>query len=431
MKTTHSFATDFLIRLSKENKKKALIYARITVDEERREISLKEQIDASEWNKEKEMLTGKTERTKSINQFIEDVRFKIKEKYRQLCDKDALITAEIVKQAYLGNHLQLKGHKLTELMKFYCDIWKEKLQPGTYKNMGATVKYVTRYLTRDYPDGDIFLSQLDIEFITRLEDYIRKNPIKAEDPCKGNGVAKNIERFKRMIAWAKEMKWISDHPVQYYRCPKTKPKRLKLNIQQLVTVEQQDFADPVISYVKDLYLHSCYAGFAYAEAMELRDSHFEWDMEGTIWCKIYRKKSDELCAIPILKSAAKILTKYRNRPDYQEGGYIFPRIANTTVNDALKIIQAVCGIEFPMTFHTARHTFAKTVALANKIPITSVQIMMGHTKISTTMIYAEVDEDIILDDTAGWQEKLDKKRESAMASRKLQVRVNGILQWTD
>jgi len=42
MQTRHSFSVDFIIRKCRENKKRALIYARITVDGERREISLKE-----------------------------------------------------------------------------------------------------------------------------------------------------------------------------------------------------------------------------------------------------------------------------------------------------------------------------------------------------------------------------------------------------
>ncbi|HEX9503021.1 MAG TPA: Arm DNA-binding domain-containing protein [Patescibacteria group bacterium] len=132
MKTTHSFSIDFLIRRCKENKKKALIYARITVDEERREISLKEQVDVTDWDAKKEIVKGKTEQVKSINLFIEDVRFKIKEKYRILCDKEVLVTAETVKQAYLGTHLLLKGHKLVELLEYYCKIWEPKLKPGGF-----------------------------------------------------------------------------------------------------------------------------------------------------------------------------------------------------------------------------------------------------------------------------------------------------------
>jgi len=391
MKTTHSFSTDFLIRRCKENKKRALIYARITVDEERKEISLKEQIDAADWDPKKEIVKGKTEQVKSINQYIEDVRYKIKEKYRLLYDKEILITAETVKQAYLGTHALLKGHKLVELMDYYNKIWEPKLKPGGFKNVRTTTDYVKRFLGKEHSDSDIFLSQLNIEFITNLEHYIRDNPIKDHDPCKGNGLAKHIQRFKRIISWAKEIEWIKEHPVKDYKCVPTRTRRKKLTIQQLVAIEEQPFADPIINYVKDLFIHSCYAGFAFADAMALRESHFEWDTDSTVWCKIYRQKSDELSAVPILQSAAVIL--------------------------------------IPLTFHIARHTFAKTVALKSGIPITTVQIMMGHTKITTTMIYADVDEDMILDDTTGWQQKLDQKREIVLAARKLEGKMQGIQQW--
>lgn len=431
MKTTHSFSTDFLIRRCKENKKKALIYARITVDEERREISLKEQIDAIDWDPRKEIVKGKTEQVKSINQYIEDVRYKIKEKYRLLCDKEVLVTAETVKQAHLGTHTLLKGHKLVELMNFYCKIWKPKLKPGGFKNIETTVEYVRRFLVKEYSTGDIFLSQVNMEFMTNFEHYIRNNPVKAHDPCKGNGLGKHIQRFKRIISWAKEIEWIKVHPVKEFICPLTRSKRKKLSIQQLVAIEEQYFADPTINYVKDLFINSCYTGFAFAEAMALRESHFEWDVDGTVWCKIYRQKSDELAAVPILKSAAINLNKYRNRFGFKEGDHIFPRISNQEVNRALKIIQAVCSIQFDLTFHIARHTFAKTIALRSGIPITTVQMMLGHTRITSTMIYTEVDEDMILEDTTGWQEKLDKKREIVMAARKLKGKMDGIQQWAN
>jgi integrase/recombinase XerD len=203
----------------------------------------------------------------------------------------------------------------------------------------------------------------------------------------------------------------------------TKTKRKKLPIQSVVAIEQQQFADPAISYVKDLFLHSCYTGFAFAEAMALRESHFEWEVDGTVWCKIYRQKSDELSAVPVLQSASNILNKYRQQSGNGENGPIFPRITNQQVNRSLKIIQAVCGIPFSLTFHIARHTFAKTIALKSGIPVTTVQVMMGHTKITTTMIYVEVDEETVLEDTAGWQEKIDKKREVVLAARKIETKL--------
>ena len=41
MITTHTFAVDIIIRRNKADKKKALIYARITIDGDAKEISLK------------------------------------------------------------------------------------------------------------------------------------------------------------------------------------------------------------------------------------------------------------------------------------------------------------------------------------------------------------------------------------------------------
>lgn len=431
MRSKHTFAINFLKRNCKNDKTKAIVYARITIDEEDTEISLKERISVSDWDTELEMVNGKSIKAKALNQYIDDVRFKIKEKYRALCDRDLLVTAETVKQAYLGVHTVLKGHKLTDLMAYYKKIWEPKLKPGGFKNIKTTVDYVQRFLATVSSSGDVYLSQVNMQFATNLEHFIRANPAKKHDPCKGNGLAKHLQRFKRMLSWGKEIEWIQAHPCKEYSCSQKKPKRKKLTIQQLITIELQHFPDPEINYVKDLFLHSCYTGFAFAEAMTLREEHFEWHTDGSVWCLIYRQKSDELSAVRILKFAARILNKYRERPDYVKGNPIFPRITNQTVNDKLKIIQAICGIEAELTFHIARHTFAKTVALKNGIPLETVQMFMGHAKIETTKIYADVDEEKIAEDSEGWEEKIERKREIALAARKLQTSSDSIRHWAN
>jgi len=44
----------------------------------------------------------------------------------------------------------------------------------------------------------------------------------------------------------------------------------------------------------------------------------------------------------------------------------------------------------PITFHTARHTFATTITYANGVSLGAIQKMLGHAKRSTTEIYAEM-----------------------------------------
>ncbi len=417
MKTDHSFGIDFIIRKSKTERSKALIYARITVDEERREISLKESINPKDWDSKKEAMKGKSPEVSTLNHRIEDVRYRIRSAYRRMEEESVLITADAVKSAYLGVQSIQKGRKLLELMTYYRKIWEPKLKNGGFKNYRTTILYLENFLINQYPNKDLYLSQLSMEVATEFEHYVRNHPIKEHDPCIGNGVAKHVQRFKRLLNWAVELQWIKVNPFEKYSCPLKRNRRKKLTIQELVALEEMQLAGDTMELVRDLFVYSCYTGLAYVDAMALKESHFEWQPGGKVWCLLYRAKSDELCPVPLLNKAGEILKKYKYNPRSLNRGAIFPLVANQTVNKSLKILQEICGIETPMTFHVARHTFAKTVALKNGVPLETVQMMMGHTKITTTQIYADVDEEKILGDLVGIEERIAVKRDLIVASK--------------
>ena len=411
MRSTHTFAIDFIIRRCKENNAKAFIYARITVDAERKEISLKEQINAADWDSASETVNRRNIDARAINSLIGNTRVKIKNEYRNLQEGCGLITAETIKQAALGQHTSLKGHTLLELLEYYHKIWKPKLKHGGFKNIETTIRYVKQFLKNKYSAGDIFLPQINMEFATDFEHYIRTHPIKKSDPCLGNGLGKHIQRFKTILNWAVTIKWIKQNPIDKYSCPLKRNKRKKLSLTELFILEEKEFKGGILEYVKDLFIYSCYTGLAYVDVMALKEIDFEWDESGTAWCKIYRTKSDGFCPIPLLSTPAAILKKYKNHPALSNEK-IFPPISNQHVNKSLQIIRETCEIETPITFHVARHTFAKTVALKNGVPMETVQIMMGHTEIKTTQIYAEVDEEKIIYDMRGAEEKINKRRET-------------------
>ena len=66
------------------------------------------------------------------------------------------------------------------------------------------------------------------------------------------------------------------------------------------------------------------------------------------------------------------------------GEYVFPRMSNTKFNAYLKEIANVVGIEFNLTHHIARKTFASTVLLYNDVPMEIVSRLLGHSKLQTT-----------------------------------------------
>ena len=85
-----------------------------------------------------------------------------------------------------------------------------------------------------------------------------------------------------------------------------------------------------------------------------------------------------------------IIERYLDDPFTIGRGKLLPVYSNHKTNKHLKEIREACRIPKHITFHTARHTFATTITLSNGVPIETVSKMLGHTKLSTTQIYARV-----------------------------------------
>lgn len=97
----------------------------------------------------------------------------------------------------------------------------------------------------------------------------------------------------------------------------------------------------------------------------------------------------------MLNAAKKILNKYSNVPELMDRGVLLPVLSNQKMNAYLKEIADVCGIDKPISTHSARHTYATTVALENNIPLEVVSKTLGHSNIKMTQRYARTTENLI------------------------------------
>ena len=64
----------------------------------------------------------------------------------------------------------------------------------------------------------------------------------------------------------------------------------------------------------------------------------------------------------------------------------------------LKEIADLCCIKKNLTTHTARHSFASVIALANNVSLPNVAKMLGHSSTRMTQHYAKVLDQTILRD---------------------------------
>lgn len=405
MKTANSFGIQFIARTGKADQEQAMIFARITVNGQKTELSLKTTIETKSWNQAKQCVkSGKDAR--AINNYIEQIRFRLTECYRQVQLDQKELSPQAIKNAFLGI-----GHEpektLGMLMAYHSTHMKTILAWGTMKNYGATEKYIKKFLLHKFGHADIALSKLNFQFITEFELFLRQHkPIDHQKPLGNNGLMKHMERLKKIARLGEKMQWLAAFPFSNYQLKFHPVDRDYLTADELAILEEKNFDLPRMQWVKDLFVFSCYTGLAYIDVMGLSSNSVTLGIDGENWIRTARKKTDTPVYVPLLPRAVEIIQRYRDDVRAQAKGTLFPTISNQKLNSYLKEIADVCGIKKNLTFHIARHTFATTVTLSNGVPIETVSKMLGHTKIATTQVYARVIERKISDDMKMLRSKL-------------------------
>jgi len=139
-------------------------------------------------------------------------------------------------------------------------------------------------------------------------------------------------------------------------------------------------------------------GLAFSDVKSLCPNDIQIENDGSMWIRKKRRKTKNWCHIPLLPMAVELLNKYATHHYCIEKSLCLPVMSNQKMNAYLKEIADVCGINKELSTHTARHTFATTVTLKNKVSIEVVSKMLGHSSINMTKKYARVVDDLIKTD---------------------------------
>jgi len=405
MRNPNSFGVHFLLRPNKGKVESYQVYLRITVNKKRCELATKCLVRKEDWNIGKGAAKNKNDKLRELNTYLEQIRGKVIYHFQQLTLK-GVTTANALKNAYLGLIENANELGLLDLVELHNKEAESLVKKGTIKNYYTTAKYVRNFLS---VSGDIPPRNVNYRLITELELYIRKNPLKQSDPCGNNGTMKHMERLKKIVGWAIKNEWLDKNPFTGYRTH-YKPKIMEvLTNEELTKIEHCNLNSPYLTAVRDLFIFSCYTGLPYSDIITLKRSQIVVREGGQQWIESARIKTGAPIRVPLLKPALTVLHIYTST-NVMTTENVFPWISNQAINKTLKTIAKTCNIRKNLTFHTARHTFATTVALENNVPIETISKLLGHTKITTTMIYAKVALSKIGKDMKALQNRLDENK---------------------
>lgn len=407
MRAVNTFGVHFIVRKNKTKNDKAPVYARIAINEKRCEIALKTWVNISDWNGAKGLAKPKTKELKLLNNYLEQVRFKITSHFQELQLEKKLITPESLKNKFFG--IEEQQHTFRTLLEYHNCGTAHTLAKGTLKNYFTTEKYIKEFICIGYKISDLYLSELSYQFIIEFEIFLRKHePAKGQRKLANNGVMKHLERLRKLANLAVKLDWINRNPFDRYQLKFHRTERGYLTPEELMRLENAIIDKSNLNWIRDLFVFSCYTGLAYVDLMQLKPEQIIVGINNEYWIKTTRQKTDTLVNVPLLNKAKSIIEKYKNDPRAVSNETVFPVISNQKLNTYLKVLGRLCDISKNLTFHLARHTFATTVTLSNGVPIETVSKMLGHTKITTTQIYAKVVERKIGADMMMLEKKLSE-----------------------
>ena len=391
----------FYLRTNHVNKDgTCAIMVRITVNGERTVFSTKLSADSNSWDADTNSVKGKSKADKELNRTLEDMKSAIRSHYYELERYDALVTAEKVRNAFLG--INIRTESLMQLFKEYVDECRSLL--GISRTKATVQKYdrcyrrVQEFLKAKYKLSDIPLVEIGHKFITDLECYLR-----TVSKCNENTTAKFLQTFKMIIIRARNNGYIKGDPFANYKIRLKRVDRGYLTEDELKMLRETPIPSKRVAQVRDVFLFACYTGLAYIDLKLLRAENIRTSFDGNQWIMTHRHKTDTAVNVPILDIPMELIERYRGQ---SKKGYILPILSNQKMNQYLKDVAKACGIEKNITFHMARHTFATTVTLSQGVPIGSVSKMLGHTQIKTTQIYARITNEKISRDMAALAEKM-------------------------
>ena len=391
----------FVKRNAAKKNGNAPIIARITIDQIVAQFNTKLEINPINWSVSAGKAAGRSAEAVSINSMLDSIRSSVHQHYHSLLEMDGYVTAERVKNAFLGKIE--RGKTLIEFFEMHNEQYLQKVKMNTvdktYSRYELTKKRLIEFMKLKYSVSDMLIKEVNVVFIDNFLLYIKNHY-----GCTHNTAMKFIQRFRTVVNFAKNTGLVTADPFGNYRVKFEQTDRDYLTMEEITAIYNKKFASKRLEQVRDLFIFSCYTALSYIDVCELTKENIRTSFDGNLWIMTKRHKTNVASNVRLLEIPKAILEKYK---DKLPNGMILPIISNQKVNDYLKEIATICNINKNLTFHVARHSCATSVLIANGVPIETVSKILGHTNIRTTQIYARITDLKVSNDMEILAQKLD------------------------
>jgi integrase len=248
-------------------------------------------------------------------------------------------------------------------------------------------EHLRGYVKQKYGGQSVTLAEVDKDFCAGFAEYLGKVKSRNGGVLSINSRSLYFSKLTAGLNAAVKAGHITSNPVE--KLDKTEKPHLRHTERSYLTEKElQLLINTPCRYGQDVraaFLFSCFCGLRWSDIVSLTWADIR-SAGNSLQIEKRMVKTHEIIYLPLSKEAAFFLPERQNQvssskvfclPSYQRANLILKR----WLSDA--------GLTKPISFHSARHTFA-TLLLSQNQDLYTVSKLLGHKSIQVTQIYATV-----------------------------------------
>ena len=395
-----TFKVLFYVNGSKERNGIVPIMGRVTINGSVAQFSCKQTIPKALWDAKGNRAKGKSIEARDINHALDNIKAQIIKHYQRISDREAYVTAEMVRNAYQGigsEYETLLGAFDKDNATFQKRVGTDRVK-GTYMARVRARNHVAAFIKANYKRSDLSMLELTPDFIKEFAVFLS-----TDRGLQNGSIWTNCMWLKGVVMRAHFNGLIPRNPfAQFHISPNIK-EREYLTEEELKTLMTHEFADAKLSYIRDIFVFASFTALSFVDVKGLTTDDIV-EVNGEKWILSKRHKTKVPFQVKLLDIPLQIIKRYE---EFQTDKSVFPNLNYWSICKPLKKMIKECGITKDISFHCARHGFA-TLALSKGMPIESVSRVLGHTNIVTTQLYAKITTQKIDHDLTMFGDKLNQ-----------------------
>ena len=395
-----TFKVLFYVNGSKEKNGIVPIMGRVTINGSVAQFSCKQNIPKTLWDAKGNRAKGKSIEARDINHALDNIKAQIIKHYQRISDREAYVTAEMVRNAYQGigsEYETLLGAFDKDNATFQKRVGTDRVK-ATYMARVRARNHVAAFIKANYKRSDLSMLELTPDFIKEFAVFLS-----TDRGLQNGSIWTNCMWLKGVVMRAHFNGLIPRNPfAQFHISPNIK-EREYLTEEELKTLMTHEFVDAKLSYIRDIFVFASFTALSFVDVKELTTDDIV-EVNGEKWILSKRHKTKIPFQVKLLDIPLQIIKRYE---EFQTDKSVFPNLNYWSICKPLKKMIKECGITKDISFHCSRHGFA-TLALSKGMPIESVSRVLGHTNIVTTQLYAKITTQKIDHDLTMFGDKLNQ-----------------------